>query len=224
MPNWCDNSLELSHEDKSKMDALDAVLTAKEAFFQHLVPNPSGEWEYNWSIENWGTKWDADAFDWERTDDNTIRVYFNTAWSPPIALYDNLVEQGYKVDARYHECGMCYAGQYTTDGGDDYYEYDVSDQSTIDALPADVVDFAGLEDAHERWVIEDLEERWSEAERTDWIPASTPPVREGWYEVKTSGWDFAQFCKYDELLEWNSYNTVTFWRGLAEEPNEAEVD
>ena len=41
---------------------------------------------YNWSIHNWGTKWDAsDSYiaD-EDTEDPMIQIQFNTAWSPPI--------------------------------------------------------------------------------------------------------------------------------------------
>ena len=76
MPNWCDNTLRLSNENKSKLDEVEAELLKKTdegyfaaRLFEHFRPNPSGEWEYDWSLNNWGTKWDASIIDWERQQD-----------------------------------------------------------------------------------------------------------------------------------------------------------
>ena len=220
MPNWCDNSVTLRNEDKSKIDALDAVLTNKEdqQVLNHLRPNPTGEWQYDWSVSNWGTKWDIGIIDWERRDDNEIWISFDSAWSPPTVIYDYLVEQGWEVEAIYHEPGMGYAGMYSTDGGDDYYEYDVTDPNFLDELPSDIIEFAGLEDSHREWVINQLEDEWGDAERTDWISAETLPVRDGWYEVTTTGWDFTQFMEFKDG-KWDSYNEIAKWRGLAQDPN-----
>ena len=126
--------------------------------FNFLRPNPAGEWQYDWSVNNWGTKWEAGIIDWERRDDNEIWISFESAWSPPTALYDFLVEEGWEVEALYHEPGMSYAGQFTTDGGDDYYDYDVTDLENIECLPEDVIEFADLRYAHERWKEENEEE------------------------------------------------------------------
>lgn len=226
MPNWCDNSVTLRHDDKSKVDALVACMENKEDqnFMNHLRPNPAGEWQYDWSVANWGTKWDASVIDWERTDDNEVWISFDSAWSPPTTLYEYLVEQGWDVEALYHEPGMGYAGMYTTEGGDDYYEYDITDPNFIDELPRDIVEFAGLEDSHREWVISNIEEEWGDSERTEWYDANVKPIRGGWYEVTTSGWDFPQFCEWVENAGWECYNEVTKWRGLAEDPNEAKVD
>ena len=105
MPNWCDNSVTLRHDDKSKIDALCDVMENKEDqnFMNHLRPNPAGEWQYDWSVSNWGTKWDASVIDWERRDDNEVWISFDSAWSPPTVLYEFLVEQGWDVEALYHE-------------------------------------------------------------------------------------------------------------------------
>lgn len=232
MPNWCDNSVTLRHSDKSKIDALDAEMSKKNdqggfmaCPFQHLRPNPTGEWEYNWSVENWGTKWDASIIDWDRSGDNEIRLYFESAWSPPTTLYEFLVEEGWEVEAIYHEPGCAYIGQFTTEGGDDYYEYDISDPDSIEDLPEDCIEFADLRTRADEYQVEQLEEQWGDAERTEWIPATkeTSPVREGYYEVTTSGWDYPQFCKWTGD-HWVAYNEVVQWRGLAKDPNEAEVD
>lgn len=153
MPNWCDNSVTLSHSDKAKIDALFAVLSDEqnnEAFY-HLRPRPADQDEdwYNWNISNWGTKWDIHTIDYSRADDHTIWISFETAWSPPIALYEYLVDEGWEVEAFYHESGMAFCGKFTNEDGDEYYEYDFSDRESIEALPQDIEDFTGLLDYHD---------------------------------------------------------------------------
>lgn len=224
MPNWCDNSVRLSHNDIQKIDALAAVLEDKEnqQVLQHLRPNPTGEWDYNWSVENWGTKWDIGIIDWERQDDNTIWISFDSAWSPPTVAYEYLNDEGWTIEAYYHEPGMGYAGMYTSDGGDDYYEYDITNPNFVDELPSELIEFAGLEDAHHDWMINNMEDEWSGAERTEWIDAKVNPVRDGWYEITTTGWEFPQFSQFKDGA-WECYNEVSKWRGLAQDPS-AEWD
>ena len=156
MPNWCDNSVTLKHSDKSKIDALAAEMSktnnegrSMAEPFNHLRPNPAGEWEYEWSVSNWGTKWEANIIDWDRPEDNEIIIFFDSAWSPPIALYEYLVEEGWEVEAYYHESGCCFAGKFTNEDGDEYYEYDFRDRSSIEALPSDLEEFTGLLDYHD---------------------------------------------------------------------------
>ena len=241
MPNYCDNSLTLRHTDKSKVDALDAELSKKNPngygsngeLLNHLRPNPSGEWDYNWSVENWGTKWDASIIDWERRDDNEIWVSFESAWSPPTTIYDYLVEQGWEVEAYYYEPGMGYAGEYTTEGGDDYYEYDLSDPESIEELPESVIEFGDLRTRSEEHIIYLMEEQWGDSERTDWYPVDVKPVRDGYYEIQCKNGQYSsepngtyvQFAKFKDG-EWDFWNLsgIIGWRGLAEDPNEAEVD
>ena len=220
MPNWCDNAVTLRNSDKSKIDALAAVLENKEdqQVFNHLRPNPAGEWDYNWSVENWGTKWELGIIDWERQDDNTIWISFESAWSPPVTLYEFLAEQEWEVEAYYHEPGIGFAGMYTNYGGDECYNYDITDPTFIDQLPDEVIEFAALENAHHDWMINNMGDEWFDAERTDWFPAKVKPERDGWYEITTKGWDFAQFCEYKNG-NWDCYNEVVKWRGLAEDPD-----
>lgn len=163
MPNWCDNRVKLYHSDKSKIDALAAELEKKHANgqfagepFQHLRPRPESEenW-YDWNINNWGTKWDANLIDWDREDDNTIYMYFDSAWAPPIGLYEYLTENEWIVDAVYHESGMGYAGYFTD--SDHYFEYDITSLDSINELPEELIEFAGLIESHEEWVAENEE-------------------------------------------------------------------
>jgi len=48
---------------------------------------------YDWRVQNWDTKWDA--YDVVVTDDDpeNLEVEFNTAWSPPEAICNELREQ-----------------------------------------------------------------------------------------------------------------------------------
>jgi len=134
MSNWCDNNLRLSHNDKSMIDSLYVELSktsdsgkSETELFQYLIPNPTGEWSYEWSSEKWGPTWEANIIDWNRYDDNTIWISFETVRVPPIALYNNLVDKGWDVEA-YHgdridyikgACGFC--GRYTTKGGEELH-------------------------------------------------------------------------------------------------------
>jgi hypothetical protein len=224
--------MRLYHEDKSKIDALEAEMQKKNDAghsmacpFEHLHPNPAGEWQYDWSVNNWGTKWEADIIDWERSGDNEITIYCNTAWSPPIALYDYLGEQGWQVDAIYHEGGMAYAGIYK-DGCDEYYEYDVTDKGSIDELPSDIIDFAGLETAHDEWLEREFEDRLVGLPRTEWYPVKVKPTQNGRYEVTTKAWEFPQYCEYKDG-NWGRWVgdeiKVVQWRGLIKEYTNEDI-
>lgn len=45
---------------------------------------------YDWSVSNWGTKWDAYHQSMITTEDN-VTFQFDTAWSPPIPVIEELV-------------------------------------------------------------------------------------------------------------------------------------
>jgi hypothetical protein len=95
MPNWCYNTATLHHDDKARIDAFEAELSKEDSQpLNHLRPNPAGEWDYGWSVDNWGTKWDVSIHDWEREDDNTIVLHFDSAWSPPTTIYEFLETEG----------------------------------------------------------------------------------------------------------------------------------
>jgi hypothetical protein len=125
MPNWCDNSLTVSHEDKEMMQKF-AAAVAEGNLFMTFVPPPDGEWDYGWCVDNWGTKWDVSSGEFCLEEDGLSGSgWFNTAWGPPIMAYESLQELGFSIDALYHECGMGFAGSWV-DGEencvDNYYE------------------------------------------------------------------------------------------------------
>ena len=229
MPNWCDNSAYFRNDDVTKIDALQKVLEDKEnqQVFQHLRPNPSGEWEYDWSITNWGTKWEMGIIDWERQEDNCIWIAFESAWSPPTSLYEYLDGQGWDVEAYYHEPGMGYAGQFI-EGHDDCYEYSLSDKDSIDSLPSDVIDFAGLENAHEDYIDNITTDVLWGLPRTEMIDGKIKPEKIGRYIIKTKDRDYDQFATWDGK-SWGEYwdgkkIKPTQWCGLMQELTEEELD
>jgi len=227
MPNWCYNTATVYHEDKTKIDGLEQELLKEDAQpFNYLRPNPTGEWDYAWSCENWGTKWDVSMMDWEREDDNTIVMHFDSAWSPPVTLYEFLESEGWSVRAYYHEPGMGFAGRFE-DGYDQYFEFDYTNREEVEDLPEDIADFANVWDDLERYEEEQYEESIADLERTDWYEVSMNPDKIGTYEVKRKDWEYVFKCEWDGK-EW-AQEDVAFWRGLAENPDEdwdpiAELD
>ena len=150
MPNWCDNTLYLSHKDPKMVDkAIEGWKNNK--FFGTLVPEPdytkvkvkptfpmnmaTGQEEpefvepdqawYDWRLQNWGTKWeivsDESYLDIQENEHGkAIRASFSTAWSPPTDWYATLWEQGYEIKAHYYEGGCAFCGTWD-DGQDDFY-------------------------------------------------------------------------------------------------------
>jgi len=127
MPNWCYNTLTVTHEDPAMMQRLFDAVKA-ERFFNEFVPNPGGEWEYSWSLENWGTKWEANIGDID-LNDGEAQVWFDTAWSPPILFYEKLAQQGFKIDATFIEPGIGFIGTWDNENGEDYHEWDFDNEN-----------------------------------------------------------------------------------------------
>ena len=141
MPNWCFNSAEISHPDPAKITELLAVIETGK-MFAHFLPVPEsvieptppdllekgfttmGSEEYNWRVNNWGTKWDIGTINsieiWEP---DGILLDFDTPWSPPLGVFEAMKKAGYIVRSEYTEEGMAFAG-YWNDGEDECYDMD----------------------------------------------------------------------------------------------------
>lgn len=161
MPNWCYNRVTIEHDDAEKIAKLLEAIKEKR-FFNHIVPMPeamrntvspsapnhellnlygASNW-YDWSIAHWGTKWEARVEDIEE-DTNCLNLYFETAWGPPIQVYDAMLWQGFRVECFYTEEGMGFAGVYK-DGRDLCFDmgvlYDAKSDPEADALIAGIGD------------------------------------------------------------------------------------
>ena len=47
---------------------------------------------YDWRVQNWDTKWDAYDLTVEDEDPDQLEITFNTAWSPPTAICNQIRE------------------------------------------------------------------------------------------------------------------------------------
>jgi len=148
MPNWNYNVVEVSHSQKKMMTKFKKG--CKNGLFTEFLPIPEDnkeEW-YGWNIANWGTKWDVDSIDCV-IEGNTAKVSFDTAWSPPIAFYEHLVELGFTITAYYYEPGMGFCGIYD-ELGDAYYEIgDLSGDEVQESIPEELNEMFGI--SQEKW-------------------------------------------------------------------------
>jgi len=137
MPNWCGNNLTVEHDDAAMVDRFEKAYNAGNLCNEFIpMPEDIGDGWYDWCINNWGTKWDVGAdLGTSRAEyhglkatrvGNQVSCTFDSAWAPPIGLYNALTDLGYKVEATYFEPGMCFCGMYE-DGEDDYVEYKTKD-------------------------------------------------------------------------------------------------
>jgi hypothetical protein len=188
MPNWCNNTLTLEHENPAM------VARAKAAFLNgrlldEFIPVPAdlkivagcvgdpveqaklveqtelnrvthgyGNW-YDYCVNEWGTKWDVGGDDGVLNDiEGGIIVGFDSAWAPPTNAYEKLLEQGFKILAMYYEPGMAFAGVWE-DGIDDYYEYGGLDSAGIaETLPPALDEAFGISESVAEWEAENAED------------------------------------------------------------------
>jgi hypothetical protein len=105
---------------------------------------------YDFCTGEWGTKWDVGSNDnpaQDIPDGLGLMLGFDSAWAPPIAAYEKLTEQGFRIRAMYYEPGMAFAGIWE-DGADDYYELSgMSSGQVIDELPEELDEGFGISES-----------------------------------------------------------------------------
>ena len=160
MPNWCDNTLTLTHEDPTQIDrAITAFREGK--LCQEFQPMQAELLEdeswYSWRIDNWGTKWDIGgetAGHVDRLSENSVYFAFESAWSPPVGFYSFLVEElDFTVDAMYYEPGMGFAGRFY-DGEDQFVQWSSLEEAR-EILDDDLDQQFGIIESMEAWAEED---------------------------------------------------------------------
>lgn len=170
MPNWCSNTVTVSHTDKTKLNKLaEAIRDGK--FLNSVIPVPQelkdavadfnineenvrkfgySNW-YDYCVDKWGTKWEVDCYDIQDLDDNTITTYFDSAWSPPIGIYDELVNQGFTVEAYYYEPGCAFVGKYDN-GVDECIGFeDCNAENVRDVIGDELDDYFGISENMAEW-------------------------------------------------------------------------
>ena len=155
MPNWCSNSVTFYYRDHAQIERMKEAFLA-ERLFSEFVPNPAGPDSEDWYTHNlaaWGTKWDTGGSDISALTLDSITLVFDTAWSPPLAFYAALEEQGWEVEGSYYEPGMAFVGSYSTEAGDNCYDIPETLQEFLATVPQEL---------DETWAIS---ENWPE---DDW--------------------------------------------------------
>ena len=175
MPNWCSNTLTISHKDKMMMkrvvrgynrngllrefipvpkeltDTVSGNVGSKESYEQRLLEEKQKlnreffgytDW-YDFCVAEWGTKWDighGDGYDKLTLKDiknNTIKIGFDSAWSPPTEAYAKLCEMGFEISAMYYESGCCFCGIWE-DGRDECYDIKGKSSWVKENIPSDI--------------------------------------------------------------------------------------
>lgn len=159
MPNWCANNAEFHNDDVAEVQKFEAHLkfldenksndNIQAGLFGYFMPRPADQEEnwYDWNVSNWGTKWEAQIYSWEKVNDNCIQLNFDTAWSPPTMFYEFLARNTeWYVTATYWEPGMGFVGRNCA-GDDEYYEY--SNAEEVEDIPEDLIDEYNLREQFE---------------------------------------------------------------------------
>lgn len=176
MPNWCNNTARFFNADATKVAGLISELEKGEdaELFNSLHPIPEelrnvtvpngdaslveqmqqkygyADW-YDWSVNEWGTKWDGTVYNWEQDENGSVIASFDTAWAPPIALYNKLVAEGWDISATYYEPGMAFVGEYV-DGDDECYDYTNADSTTVgEIVPEHLDEEYGISESMREW-------------------------------------------------------------------------
>ncbi len=114
MPNWCQNLMVMRKEDRIKLEPF-ITLEGEELRldFNKVIPKPDTVWDgtgdvdrdseefkkkypdgdwYNWNCDHWGTKWNSCHNDIPTLspDQEEYTVWFDTAWSPPLPVIEEL--------------------------------------------------------------------------------------------------------------------------------------
>jgi hypothetical protein len=117
---------------------------------------------YDFCVDEWGVKWDMGSADSAIFSDNgdgtaTMTLNEDSAWSPPIAIFEKLHEQGLDVLAYYYEPGMAFCGKWHN-GVDEYYEIR-GDSAWVEAnIPNEIDEVFGISENMAIWEEESKEE------------------------------------------------------------------
>ena len=188
MPNWCNNSVEIYHEDPAMIERVRTAFNDGRLLAE-FIPIPQslrivagcvgdpdeqkkleedtarnrevhgyGNW-YDYCVNEWGTKWDVGA-DGNPAQDipGGLMLGFESAWAPPCAAYEKLQAMGFRITAMYYEPGMAFAGVWDN-GNDDYYEYGgMSSTEIAETLPAELDEAFCISEDVAQWEAENAEE------------------------------------------------------------------
>jgi hypothetical protein len=142
MPNWCNNGFSITGSTESIKELWETAQTADNGEFgllNAIMPMPKelegtdglssdgNDW-YSWRVNNWGTKWDVSDEGLEFIDNGdgtaSISGWFDSAWAPPIAAYEQLAADfdSCIIECSYYEPGMDFGGFWSSENGDEEFD------------------------------------------------------------------------------------------------------
>jgi hypothetical protein len=174
MPNWCINSATIKCPSKEIYDTLIAAIIENKWFktFAPLGLDPAqyeNGWDFRTACNVWNTKWDAVEAEITSRDDAEyiLDVSFDTAWSPPLGVYE-LMNKNFDIEitAYYYELGCSFFGRYIknkTEKIDESFEIPCSHEELTEIrkiIGSELDDFMSptWEQLEEDWEEEQLEE------------------------------------------------------------------
>jgi hypothetical protein len=94
-----------------------------EVYYGNIKQHGHKTW-YNWSVEHWGTKWNAAEAQIVKRDEKKVAFRFDTAWGPPVPVVEALGKQfpKAKITLRYYEGGSGFKGELVMKGGEVFSE------------------------------------------------------------------------------------------------------
>lgn len=170
MPNHCINNLTITSTNSGFLQGLMNEMKMAEhnevSFLEKLVPftaETNHEWDYDWCVRMWGTKWDIFDVVHASLEGDTLHLCFVTAWSPPIdALVRGAVTHGYEFKLHYCEDGAGFVGY--TEGDQEAYS-DMSFELYTETHPEEYIP----EDVLDEWphIVSDFEEWQQERDQEE---------------------------------------------------------
>jgi hypothetical protein len=151
MPRLVQNEVIFHHTDLAKIAALVDVFDNDGKIFKHLRPVPENEQKnsHNWCETNWGTICDVGEAICCDVSDNWLKCEFETAWTPPLALFDYLCAQGWRIECDYIDDVGGYVGRYYNGVNECFDVRDVGKMP--DNLKQLVIEYCGFNGIVEFW-------------------------------------------------------------------------
>lgn len=85
---------------------------------------------YDFCNAKWGVKWDIGRHGESSLEDDELRLEFESAWCPPVAGYNELIDLGFEIEAYFYESGCAFCGLYEGNAdGSDVDEYSIDGDS-----------------------------------------------------------------------------------------------
>lgn len=159
-PKELKETLSGSYGDPAK----DAELAVKQQ--ENVKKYGAKDW-FDWQVNNWGTKWDIAESDdggvtarivYQSEDGKTVKLGFDSAWSPPLAFYGFITDEfDFHVQAYYYESGCAFCGYWSSDGDDDSYDIQPSAEWVQNHIPRAIDACFAISENMEMWEEENAE-------------------------------------------------------------------